>query len=279
MSRQTAVENRKSRLIALRGGARASREKGEVWLVGAGPGDPELLTIKALRVLKGAEVILHDGLVSDEILSLAPTSAQRINVAKSKSRHTLPQEEINRLLVALALDGRRVVRLKGGDPFVFGRGGEELQACREAGVDCHVVPGITAALAACASAGAPLTHRGLAQSATIVTGHGAGGADPELDWAALARPNHTVAIYMGLSMAAVIAVRLTAAGRDPATPALVVVNASRDGEQRITTTLGSLAADVAGVRGPAVLIIGEAMALADATTAPLVQSVLREAAR
>jgi uroporphyrin-III C-methyltransferase len=279
MSRQTATESRRSRLVALRGGARAPGGKGEVWLVGAGPGDPDLLTIKALRALQAAQVILHDGLVSDEILSLGPAPAQRINVAKFKSRHTLPQDEINRLLVALALDGRRVVRLKGGDPFIFGRGGEELEACREAGVVCHVVPGVTAALAACASAGAPLTHRGLAQSVTFVTGHGASGADPDLDWAALARPNHTVAIYMGLSTAGVIADRLTGAGRDAATPALIVINASRSDEQRVRTTLGALASATEGLKGPALLIVGEAMALADAAAAPQFSTVLLEAAR
>ena len=269
--------------MALKGGqgsgeARA-RPGGEVWLVGAGPGDPELLTLKALRVLQSAQVIVHDGLVSDEILSLAPASSQRINVAKRKSRHTLPQDEINRLLVALALDGRTVVRLKGGDPFVFGRGGEELLACREAGVPCHVVPGVTAALAACASAGAPLTHRGLAQSATIVTGHGAAGETPDLDWAALARPNHTVAIYMGLSAAAAVSGRLLSAGRDAATPALIVVNASRPDEQRVAATLGTLAQAAEGLTGPAVLIVGEAMALADVSARDAVLAAAVEAAR
>src|SRR5689334_10958412 len=166
-------------LVALTGRARAA---GSVWLVGAGPGDPELLTIKALKALGRADVVVHDGLVSEEILGLAPQGARLINVAKRKSRHTLPQEEINRLLVAFALEGLTVVRLKGGDPFVFGRGGEELEACRAAGVACHIIPGVTAALAAGASAGAPLTHRGSAQAVTFVTGHAAKGAEPDLDW-------------------------------------------------------------------------------------------------
>ncbi len=139
-------------LVALGGGASA-RAPGRVTLVGAGPGDPELLTIKALKALQAADVVVHDGLVSDEILDLAPAAARRINVAKRKSRHTLPQDDINQLLVALALEGLTVVRLKGGDPFLFGRGGEELTACREAGVDCTVIPGVTAALAASAGAG------------------------------------------------------------------------------------------------------------------------------
>ncbi|MEI6282324.1 MAG: uroporphyrinogen-III C-methyltransferase [Alphaproteobacteria bacterium] len=279
MSRSTFPGGRKVGLVALDGRSGGARIKGLVWLVGAGPGDPDLLTVKALRVLQTAQVIVHDGLVSDEILSLAPASAQRINVAKSKSRHSLPQDEINRLLVALALDGRTVVRLKGGDPFVFGRGGEELLACREAGIECHVVPGVTAALAACAAAGAPLTHRGLAQSATIVTGHGAAGADPELDWAALARPNHTVAIYMGLSAASIVSARLIEAGRAGETPTLIVVNASRLDERRIIATLATLPKAVEGVFGPAVLIVGEAMVLADISAGPRIDQAVLEAAQ
>jgi uroporphyrin-III C-methyltransferase len=267
-----------SRLVAL-GGRTPARSQGVVWLVGAGPGDPDLLTIKALRLLGQADVIVHDGLVPEEILSMASASARRIDVAKRKSRHTLPQDEINRLLVAFALEGLMVVRLKGGDPFVFGRGGEELQACRDAGVECHVVPGVTAALAACAGAGAPLTHRGLAQSATIVTGHGAAGESPDLDWAALARPNHTVVIYMGRTQAATLSERLIAAGRDGATPALIVVDSSRPSEQRVKTTLADLAGAAEGLSGPALLIIGEAMALADVSAADAEIETLLEAVR
>jgi uroporphyrin-III C-methyltransferase len=238
---------------------------GVVWLVGAGPGDPELLTIKALKTLQGADVVVHDGLVSDEILDLAPEGARRISVAKRKSRHSYAQGEINRMLVAFALEGLTVVRLKGGDPFIFGRGGEELEACREAGVECRVVPGVTAALAAAADAGAPLTHRGAAQAVTFVTGHAASGEEPDLDWASLAKANHTVVIYMGVSTAAGIAGRLIGAGRDGATPALVVENASRADERRIVTTLAGLPEAAASVAGPALLIVGEAMALATAS--------------
>jgi uroporphyrin-III C-methyltransferase len=248
------------RLVVL-GGARADKA-GAVWLVGAGPGDPELLTLKALKALQTAEVVVHDGLVSDEILDLAPVSARRISVAKRKSRHSYAQEEINRMLVAFAQEGLEVVRLKGGDPFIFGRGGEELEACREAGVECHVVPGVTAALAAGAGAGAPLTHRGSAQAVTFVTGHAASGGEPDLDWESLARPNQTVVIYMGVSTAAGIAARLIAAGRPGSTPALVVENASRADENRIVTTLAALPAAAEAVTGPALLIVGEAMALA-----------------
>jgi uroporphyrin-III C-methyltransferase len=259
-SRRTT--DRAAGLVVLSG--QTAGRKGAVWLVGAGPGDPELLTLKALKALQGAEVVVHDGLVSDEILDLAPAQAQRISVAKRKSRHAYPQDEINRMLVAFAQEGLRVVRLKGGDPFIFGRGGEELEACREAGVECHVVPGVTAALAASADAGAPLTHRGLAQAVTFVTGHAAAGAEPDLDWAALARPNHTVVIYMGVSTAPGIAARLMDAGRSGATPALIVENASRANERRLTTTLSGLAETAQAVRGPALLVVGEAMALAQA---------------
>jgi uroporphyrin-III C-methyltransferase len=265
------------RLVVLGGGG-AVRAPGQVWLVGAGPGDPELLTLKALRALQAAEVVVHDGLVSDEILDLAPASARRISVAKRKSRHSYSQDEINRMIVAFALEGLRVVRLKGGDPFIFGRGGEELEACREAGVDCIVVPGVTAALAASAGAGAPLTHRGLAQAVTFVTGHAAAGREPDLDWESLAKANQTVVIYMGLSMAAPIAARLMAAGRAASTPALIVENASRVDERRVLTTLSGLADAASALRGPALLIVGEAMALArENGGVAQVETLIREA--
>jgi uroporphyrin-III C-methyltransferase len=240
----------------------APARPGVVWLVGAGPGDPELLTLKALKALRRADVVVHDGLVSEAILDLAPKRAQRLSVAKRKSRHSYAQDEINRMLVAFAREGLTVVRLKGGDPFVFGRGGEELQACRAAGVACQVVPGVTAALAAGASAGAPLTHRGAAQAVTFVTGHAASGGEPELDWPSLAKGNQTLVIYMGVSTAPLISARLMAAGRDGSTPALIVENASLPNERRITATLAGLAAAAAVVTGPALLLVGEAMALA-----------------
>ena len=260
-----------NRLVVL--GGEGVRAAGSVWLVGAGPGDPELLTLKAFKVLAIADVVVHDGLVSDEILDLAPVSARRISVAKRKSRHSYAQDEINKMLVAFALEGLTVIRLKGGDPFIFGRGGEELEACREAGVACYVVPGVTAALASAASAGAPLTHRGAAQAVTFVTGHAATGETPDLDWASLAKPNHTVVIYMGVSTATGIAGRLMAAGRAGSTPALIVENASRANERRVVTDLAGLAAAATQVSGPALLIVGEAMALAQAGTAQFVQSI------
>jgi uroporphyrin-III C-methyltransferase len=258
------------------GGGESARAPGRITLVGAGPGDPELLTIKALKALRAADVIVHDGLVSDEILDLAPEAARRINVAKRKSRHTLPQDDINQLLVALALDGLTVVRLKGGDPFLFGRGGEELTACRQAGVDCQVIPGVTAALAASAGAGAPLTHRGSAQAVTFVTGHAAHG-EPDLDWAALARPNQTVVVYMGVSTAALISERLTAAGRAGSTPALIVENASRSDERRILTTLAELAVAAEGLKGPGLLMVGESMAMAVEATPDIISENIQRA--
>lgn len=252
----------RARLVPLDGGALEKRAGGEVWLVGAGPGDPELMTLKALRLLQSADVVVHDRLTPQAILDLAAPGARMIDVGKRKSRHTLPQDDINQLLVALALEGLKVVRLKGGDPFVFGRGGEELQVLRAAGVTAHVVPGVTAAFAAAASAGAPLTHRDHAQAVTFVTGHAAKGEEPDLDWAALGRGNETVVVYMGVSTASVIASRLIEAGRPPSTPALVVENASLATERRVVTTLASLGQATKGLEGPALLIIGEVASLA-----------------
>ncbi len=278
MAQRQTRSRRAGGLVVLGGGERPHGTRaGAVWLVGAGPGDPELLTIKALKILRNADVIVHDGLVSDEILDLAPASTRRISVAKRKSRHSYSQDEINRMLTAFAVEGLKVVRLKGGDPFIFGRGGEELEACRAAGVDCQIVPGVTAALAASASAGAPLTHRGSAQAVTFVTGHAASGGEPNLDWESLARPNQTVVIYMGLSMATPIAARLMAAGRAGSTPALIVENASRADERRVVTTLAGLAEAAATLDGPALLIVGEAMALAQAGAPAEFAAILQEA--
>jgi len=257
-------------LVVLKGGSASARVgsqiPGKVWLVGAGPGDPELMTLKAVRVLAGADVVVHDRLVASEILDLAPASARRLYVGKRKARHALPQDDINALLVGLAREGLTVVRLKGGDPFVFGRGGEEMLACREAGVACEIVPGVSAALAASAGSGAPLTHRGMAQAVTFVTGHAKDGGEPDLDWNALATANHTVVVYMGLSTAPMIAARLIAAGRDAATPVALVENASQPRERRAVATLGTLSEAAAGFDGPVILIIGEVAALASAST-------------
>lgn len=249
----------------------AEARPGRVRLVGAGPGDPDLLTLKAARALSEADVVVHDRLTPPAILELIRPGARRLYVGKRKSHHSVPQDGINALLIGLAREGLDVVRLKGGDPFVFGRGGEEMLACREAGIACEVIPGVSAGLAAAASAGAPLTHRGLAQAVTFVTGHakatqsddgGEGWAEPDLDWTSLARLNHTVVVYMGLSTAPAIAARLMQAGRAGSTPVVIVENASRVEEQRVLTTLGGLADAVIGLDGPSVLIIGEVAALA-----------------
>jgi uroporphyrin-III C-methyltransferase len=268
-----------SGLVALAGrapgaeGAAANEQTdracGQVWLVGAGPGDPDLLTLQAARLLATADVVVHDRLVGPGILALIPPAARRLYVGKRKSHHSLPQDDVNDLLIGLAREGLRVVRLKGGDPFLFGRGGEELLACRRAGVPCAVAPGVSAAVAASAAIGAPLTHRGLAQSVTFVTGHAAVSADgqtgdPDLDWDALARPHHTVAVYMGLSSAAMIAARLIEAGRSPATPVALIEKVSLGEERRLTATLADLPAAAASLSGPVILIIGEVASLAQA---------------
>ncbi|HTK36361.1 MAG TPA: uroporphyrinogen-III C-methyltransferase [Caulobacteraceae bacterium] len=272
-----ADRDRDGRLAVFDGGARAPARAGKVWLVGAGPGDPDLLTLKAARVLAAAEVVVHDRLVPEAILALAAPTARMIHVGKRKSHHSVPQDGINELLVALAGQGFQVVRLKGGDPFVFGRGGEEMLACRAAGVEIEVVAGLTAGMAASAAAGAPLTHRGLAQAVTFVTGHAAPKAgdawgEPDLDWTFLARPNHTVVVYMGLSTAPLIAARLAAAGRGLQTPVLLVENVSRANERRVLATLDGLAEAAADLDGPTILIIGEVAALAE------VQGVVEAAA-
>lgn len=267
-------------LVPLRGGSPGSDAVGgspigKVWLVGAGPGDPDLLTVKALRLLQAADVVVHDRLTPPALVALARPDARLIDVGKRKSRHTLPQDDINQLLVALGREGLTVVRLKGGDPFVFGRGGEELLALREAGVAAEVVPGVTAALAAAAGAGAPLTHRGLAQAVTFVTGHAAvkdgEAGEPDLDWPALSRPNHTLVVYMGMTTAATLADRLIGAGRAASTPVLIVENASRPDERRVLTRLAELPKAAAGLDGPALLVIGEVAALA--AVEPLIVSV------
>jgi uroporphyrin-III C-methyltransferase len=249
-------------LVVLDGRERVSRTCGRISLVGAGPGDPELLTFKAARLLGEADVVVYDRLVGEGVLDLIRPEARRLYVGKRKSRHSVPQDEVNRLLVALALQGLKVVRLKGGDPFLFGRGGEEMLAAREAGVPCDVVPGVTAGLAASAALQAPATHRGLAQAVTFVTGHAASGGEPDLDWPALARPNHTVIVYMGVTTAAMISARLIAAGRSPKTPVAIAQNVSRPDESRHATTLIDLPAVAAELDGPAILIIGESAALA-----------------
>ena len=244
--------------------------QGVVHLVGAGPGDPELLTLKALRLLGEADVIVHDRLVAPEILDLARRDADRFYVGKERSNHSVPQDQIHDLLVEQARLGRRVVRLKGGDPFVFGRGGEEVEALKAAGIEVHVTPGITAALGCAASAGVPLTHRDHAQSVTFITGHSRDGDHSNplmLDWSALSAPHHTLVVYMGVATAKEISSRLIRHGREPSTPVLIIENGTRADEVRTPATLDTLAGAVAAARpkGPALVIIGEVAGLYDTT--------------
>jgi len=236
---------------------------GTVTLVGAGPGDPGLLTLNALRALRSADVVLHDRLVSAAILELLPGTAERIEVGKSASGHSVRQEQIHALMLEHARRGRRVVRLKGGDPFVFGRGGEELEYLRAHGVPYAVVPGITAALACAAYAGIPLTHREHAQSLRLATAHCKESFDT-LDWAALAQERQTLAVYMGVAGLDTVRERLLRAGRAADTPFALVENGSRPQQRVVVGTLADLpdTARAHQVRSPALLILGEVAALA-----------------
>lgn len=234
---------------------------GQVWLVGAGPGDPELLTRKAERLIAAASVVLHDALVGPGVLALIPPHVRRVSVGKRSGRHSKAQEDICRLLVEAALDGERVVRLKGGDPSIFGRSAEEVDALRAAEIDVRICPGVTAASAAAASAGVSLTLRGLSRRLVLATAHARQGDALDLDWAALADPQATLAIYMGRGQAGRIARELIAAGMGAQTPVLLVESASLPDEQRLATSLGLLplaAASMAG-EGPALILIGEAV--------------------
>lgn len=246
------------------------RAPGHVFIVGAGPGDPELLTLKALRVLQEADIVLYDNLIGDGVIELIRRDAERVYVGKRKGDHALPQEEIGALMIRLARDGQRVVRLKGGDPYIFGRGGEELDALSAAGIPATVVPGVTSALGCAASAGVPLTHRGLSQAVTFVTAAGgpksgreAGAAD--IDWAALARLGHTIVVFMGVGRADEVAQRLMAGGLAVSTPVAVVEKGTTPDERIVATQLDRMAKDIeaAPITGPAVLIIGDVAARAD----------------
>ncbi|WP_174249777.1 siroheme synthase CysG [Candidatus Sodalis sp. SoCistrobi] len=233
---------------------------GEVALVGAGPGDSGLLTLRGLQLMQQADVVLYDYLVSQEILELVRRDADRVCVGKRAGEQSMPQAEINRLLVTLAQQGKKVVRLKGGDPFIFGRGGEELQTVAAAGISFQVVPGITAAAGATAYAGIPLTHREHAQSITFITGHLRDGADA-LDWQALACGRQTLAIYMGVVKAAEISSQLIRHGRSPQTPVAVISRGTRSDQSVQTGTLAALDQLAQGAPTPALLVIGEVVAL------------------
>ncbi|MBO9539890.1 uroporphyrinogen-III C-methyltransferase [bacterium] len=238
---------------------------GCVYLVGAGPGDPELLTLKALRLLREADVVIYDRLVSEAVLALLPPGVMRVYVGKAASRHSVPQDQINERLVKLAKAGRRVVRLKGGDPFVFGRGSEEAEELAAHGIPFEVVPGITSASACSAYAGIPLTHRGLATGVRFVTGHCREGVPLELDWESLADPNTTLAVYMGTANADVISDRLIAAGLDRDTPVGLIENGTTPRQRVAITTLAGLATEIArkAFKPPTLIVIGKVVSLAE----------------
>jgi uroporphyrin-III C-methyltransferase/precorrin-2 dehydrogenase/sirohydrochlorin ferrochelatase len=240
----------------------APRSAGEVTLVGAGPGDPELLTLKALRALQDADVIFHDRLVPEGLLDMARRDAARISVGKAAGGIGSTQEEINALLIEHARQGKRVVRLKGGDPFIFGRGGEELEALARAQISFSVIPGVTAAAGCAAYAGIPLTHRDYAHSVTFVTGH-ADDEGREPDWRALAKPGLTAVFYMGLARVEQIAAQLRAHGAAASTPAAVIAQGTLQDQRVVTGTLATIAAVAAAssIQSPALLIVGEVVSL------------------
>jgi uroporphyrin-III C-methyltransferase len=237
---------------------------GKVILVGAGPGDPGLLTLKALKAIEGAEVVVYDRLVPAEVLALIPKGTARIDVGKRSGYHPVPQEEINALLVRLARGGRIVARLKGGDPFIFGRGFEEALALEKAGIVCEVIPGITAAQGCAASLRVPLTHRGLATGVRYLTGHCRADLPLDLDWAGLASRDTTLVVYMGLANVAEIVRKLILHGLPADTPALAVCQGTTPRERQVYALLADLpeAARSAGFDGPVLFIIGQVAAMA-----------------
>ena len=237
---------------------------GRVILVGAGPGDPGLLTLRAVDALRAADVVVHDGLIDERVLDYAPTGVQRISVAKRRARHTLPQEAINALIVAHVRAGSIVVRLKGGDPFVFGRGGEEVEAVRAAGLPVEVIPGVSAALGCAAEAMLPLTHRDWASAVSFVAGQCKGLSDQ--DWSGLAGTGRTLVIYMGVANAGAIADKLIADGVDPAVPVAVLEKGTLPGHRALRTLLADLGGMVARERiaSPAIIVVGEVVLLSDA---------------
>ncbi|MBV9549574.1 MAG: uroporphyrinogen-III C-methyltransferase [Alphaproteobacteria bacterium] len=237
-------------------------EAGWVWLVGGGPGDPGLITALGLKALADADVILHDALIDERLLALAPSAAERIFAGKRAGVKSCKQEEICEELIRQAKAGKRVLRLKGGDPFVFGRGGEEAQALARAGVPFRIVPGITAGIGGLAYAGIPVTHRDTNHAVTFITGHGSDGRLPQLDWGRVAKSASTLVFYMGRKFAGEIADVLIGGGRNASEPAAIVANAARPDQQVFITTLGGLAA--AAEKSPAlcIIVIGENVKLA-----------------
>ncbi|HEY1780486.1 MAG TPA: siroheme synthase CysG [Roseiarcus sp.] len=242
----------------------AEAPRGEVYLVGAGPGDPDLLTFRALRLMQKADVVLYDRLTNPNVINLVRREAERIYVGKQPEDHELPQGDISALMVRLAKEGKRVLRLKGGDPFVFGRGGEEIEALAAEGIPFQVCPGITAAIGAAAYAGIPLTHREHAQACVFVTGHGKDGKI-DLDWTALLQPRQTVAIYMGLRNVEALMREFIARGAAPDLPAAIIDNATRPDQRVVIGSLATLAAKAreAELTGPSIIIVGTVVTLRD----------------
>ena len=255
-------------------------QTGEAWLVGAGPGDPGLLTLRALQILQQADVILHDRLVSDKVLALARRDADLVSVGKTPGCKANSQEEINDLLISLVASGKRVCRLKGGDPFIFGRGGEEAEALTEASLPYEVVPGITSAAGCAAAAGIPLTHRGASQSVAFVTAHGKD-SEENLDWKSLARDRQTLAFYMAVRRFPVLMNKLIENGRAASTPIAIIERGTTPEQRVIRGTLGQLTliAEAHHVQAPAMLIVGEVAALGDQAPAQTAQNYAKPALR
>jgi uroporphyrin-III C-methyltransferase len=251
--------------------------RGRVILVGAGPGDPGLLTVRAVEALKGADVVVHDGLIDARVLDIAPPAAQRISVAKQRARHTLPQEAINALIVAHVKAGSVVVRLKGGDPFIFGRGGEEVEAVRAAGLPVEVIPGVSAALGCAAEAMLPLTHRDHSSAVSFVAGQCKGLS--EQDWSGLAGVGRTLVIYMGVATAADIADKLIADGVAPDMPVAVLERGTLAGHRALKTLLADLGDMVLRqrVQSPAIIVVGEVVELSDAEDKLIKFAIIAEA--
>jgi len=244
--------------------ATSTQTAGKVWLAGAGPGDPELLTVKALKLIQSVDVIIHDRLVSQPIMDLIPASTRRIYVGKERADHTVPQENINALLVTEARAGHRVLRLKGGDPFIFGRGGEELEELVEAGISFEVVPGITAASGCAAYAGIPLTHRDYAQSVRFITGH-LKNDGVNLHWPEMMDSQQTLVFYMGLLGLKSICEQLVSHGRNPNTPVALIEKGTTDQQRVVIASLSTISEKVAQekVKAPTLTIIGDVVALHD----------------
>ena len=232
---------------------------GKVFLVGAGPGDPKLLTVRAIELLKQADTVIYDRLVGESILNLAPEKAEKLYVGKRTGKHEVPQDKITELIIEKALEGGRVVRLKGGDPFIFGRGGEEAEALVEKGIEFEVVPGVSSAVAAPMYAGIPLTHRDYAASVAIITGHRAGDAEKVIDWAKIAHVVDTMVILMGIESLEAIMQKLIDGGVNPDTPAAIVESGTLQQQRTIISKISTLAkeAEEKHVKPPAVIIIGE----------------------